>query len=145
MLWGVAGVRLTEVFVEMGLYDDPVFCELPLFAGGFVGYGHPATIKGMQALLDFFPSRASWEWVVNVTGGNAFPVIAGAIESGGHVAVGIPDCGYAELGYPRNPELVARVVKMARSMGREVATAAEARETLGFALSDHAKEEICPR
>jgi 3-keto-5-aminohexanoate cleavage enzyme len=132
MMWDVAGVRLTEAFLDMGLYQAPLFCELPLFGEAFIGYGHPATIKGMQALLDFFPADANWPWIANVTGANAFPVIAGAIERGGHVAVGIPDCGYRELGCPTNAQLVARVVDMARTMGREIATAAEAREILGF-------------
>jgi uncharacterized protein (DUF849 family) len=133
MIWGVAGVRLTEAFLEMGLYDEPLFCELPLFAGGFIGYGHPATIKGLQALLDFFPSASNWQWIANVTGGNAFPVIAGAIERGGHVAVGIPDCGYQKIGCPTNAQLVARVVAIANSMGRGIASPAEAREILGLA------------
>jgi uncharacterized protein (DUF849 family) len=80
-----------------------------------------------------FPPEANWPWIVNAVGANAFPVIAGAIERGGHVAVGIPDCSYAELGPPTNAELVRHVIDMAHTMGPEVATAAEAREILGFA------------
>jgi uncharacterized protein (DUF849 family) len=91
MMWDIAGVRLTEAFLEMGLYSEPLFCELPLFADGFVSFGHPATIKGLQALLDFFPKRADWQWFTSVIGGNAFPVLAGAIEAGGHVAIGVAD------------------------------------------------------
>jgi len=133
MMWNVAGVRLTEAFLEMGLYDEALYCELPLFGDDFMAFGHPATTRGLQALLDFFPPEANWPWIVNAVGANAFPVIAGAIERGGHVAVGIPDCSYAELGPPTNVELVGHVIDMAHTMGREVATAAEAREILGFA------------
>jgi 3-keto-5-aminohexanoate cleavage enzyme len=133
MIWNVAGVRLTEAFLEMGLYDEPLYCELPLFGDELMAFGHPATTKGLQALLDFFPPGANWPWIVNVVGSNAFPVVAGAIERGGHIAVGIPDCSYAELGPPTNAELVQHVVEMAHMMGREVASAAEAREILGFA------------
>src|SRR5262249_38653889 len=28
MIWNVAGVRLTEAFREMGLYEEPLMCEL---------------------------------------------------------------------------------------------------------------------
>jgi 3-keto-5-aminohexanoate cleavage enzyme len=132
MMWDVAGVRLTEAFLDMGLYQEPLLCELPLFAGGFVSYGHPATIGGMQALIDFFPPGANWQWMVSVIGGNAFPVLAGAIASGGHVAVGVADHPYEELGFPTNADLVTRVVEMARNMGREVATATEVRKMLGL-------------
>ncbi|OHV30934.1 MULTISPECIES: 3-keto-5-aminohexanoate cleavage protein [Pseudofrankia] len=132
MMWNIAGVRLTEAFLEMGLYQEPLFCELTVFADPFVSYGHPATIRGLHALLDFVPPRANWQWLTSVIGGNAFPVLAGAIEAGGHVAIGVADHSYPELGLPTNAELVARVVEMARSMGREVATAAEAREMLGL-------------
>jgi uncharacterized protein (DUF849 family) len=130
MMWDVAGVRLTEAFVDLGLYDEPLFCELPLFAGNFLGYGHPGTIRGLQALLDFFPSGAAWQWFVDVTGGNALPVASHAIEVGGHVALGLGDHPYAELGQPTNADLVAHVAGMARSVGREIATVAEARDVL---------------
>ena len=66
-------------------------------------------------------------------GANPFPVHAHAISSGGHVAIGLGDHPYPELGYPTNAQLVARVAEMARTMGREVATAAEARRMLGLA------------
>ena len=132
MMWNIAGVRLTDAFLDMGLFSEPLPCELTLFADDFRGYGHPATIRGLHALLDFFPARAAnWQWFLSVIGGNAFPALAGAIEAGGHVAIGVADHPYAELGFPTNAQLVSRVVEMARSMGREVATAAEAREMLG--------------
>ena len=131
MMWNIAGVRLTEAFLEMGLYSEPMPCELTLFADGFPGYGHPATIRGLHALLDFFPARAAnWQWFLSVIGGNAFPALAGAIECGGHVAIGVADHAYPELGFPTNAELVTRVVEMARSMGREIATPVEARAML---------------
>ncbi|MGF7239253.1 MAG: 3-keto-5-aminohexanoate cleavage protein [Frankia sp.] len=130
MMWNVPGVRLTEAFLEMGLFEDPLLCELSLFGDAFRGYGHPGTIRGLHASLDFFPTGANWFWMANLVGGNAFPVLGAAIALGGHVAIGVADHPYAELGYPTNAELVGYVVEMARYMGREVATAAEAREML---------------
>jgi uncharacterized protein (DUF849 family) len=132
MIWNVAGIRLTEAFLEMGLYEEPLMCELSLFGDGFDTFGHPATVKGLQALLDFLPA-ANWPWMVDVIGANSFPVLAHAIGCGGHVAIGVADHPYRELGLPTNVELVDRVVELARSMGREVASATEAREVLGLA------------
>jgi uncharacterized protein (DUF849 family) len=130
-IWNVASVRCTEAFSEMGLYSEPVYCELPLFEDRVMAYGHPGTIKGMQALLDFFPPGSNWQWSAH-SHANTFAIAAAAIEMGGHAAIGLGDYHYPELGSPTNGQLVARLVDMARWMGREVANAAEAREMLGM-------------
>ena len=132
MIWNVAGVRLTQAFIEMGLMKTPLMCELSVFGAGFQQFGHPATVQGLQALLDFFPRDADWQWMVSVMGENPFPLNAYAIANGGHVAVGLGDYGFPELGHPTNADLVRRVVHLAETMGREVATAAEARQIFGL-------------
>jgi 3-keto-5-aminohexanoate cleavage enzyme len=103
-----------------------------VFGEPYLGFGHPATVKGLDTIVDFFPEGSDWRWTVSVIGGNAFAVLADAIERGGDVAIGLHDYPYPELGYPTNAELVSRVADLARSMGREVATAAEARDMLGM-------------
>jgi uncharacterized protein (DUF849 family) len=130
MLWNIAGVRLTQTFLEMGVVEHPLFCEVSVFGDPHLGFGHPATIKGLDAVVDFFPAGADWRWTVSVIGANGFGVLAAAIERGGDAAIGLHDYPYPELGFPTNAELVARVVDMAKNMGREIATAAEAREML---------------
>jgi 3-keto-5-aminohexanoate cleavage enzyme len=57
-----------------------------------------------------------------------------AIIMGGHVRVGFEDNVYIEKGIPAksNAELVERVVRIARELGREIATPQEAREILGL-------------
>ena len=55
-----------------------------------------------------------------------------AIEQGGHIAIGIGDYAYPELGYPTNAALVDEVVKLARLVGREVASPEEARKILAI-------------
>jgi uncharacterized protein (DUF849 family) len=64
--------------------------------------------------------------------GNTLPVAAGAIERGGHAGIGVGDYHYPELGLPTNGQLVAQLAALARAMGREVASVAEAREMLGL-------------
>jgi uncharacterized protein (DUF849 family) len=130
-IWNVASVRCTQAFIEMGLFVQPVYCELPLFEDRVMAYGHPGTIKGMQALLDFFPPNSNWQWSAH-SHANTFAIAAAAIEAGGHAAIGLGDYHYPELGSPTNGQLVARLADMAHWMGREVATAAEAREMLGM-------------
>ncbi len=57
---------------------------------------------------------------------------AAAIEMGGHVAIGLGDDPYTELGAPTNADVVHEVARLARAVGREVATPADTREMLGM-------------
>ena len=133
MMWNVAGIRLTQAFVEMGHFTEPLMCEFTVFGEGFEEYGHPATIQGLRALVDFIPDGADWHWMVSTIGANPFPLYAYAIAMGGHVAVGLGDHPYPEFGHPTNAQLVERVVQMASSMGRDISSAAEVRQLFGFA------------
>jgi 3-keto-5-aminohexanoate cleavage enzyme len=59
-----------------------------------------------------------------------------AMIMGGHVRVGMEDSIYYSPGVPAksNAELVERVVRIAGELGREIATAEEARRMLGLEL-----------
>ena len=59
---------------------------------------------------------------------------AAAIAMGGNVRVGFEDNLYLEKGRlaKSNGELVEKVVRIARELGREIATPDEAREILGL-------------
>jgi uncharacterized protein (DUF849 family) len=135
MMWNIAGIRLTRAFIEMGHFAEPLLCEFTTFGEGFEEYGHPATIQGLQALVDFVPEGADWHWMVSTIGANPFPLYVYAMARGGHVAVGLGDHPYPEFGHPTNAQLVERVVQMAQSMGREISTAAEVRARFGFAAT----------
>ena len=132
MFWNVAGVRVAEKFVEMGVFENPLFCEVSVYGEPYLGFGHPATVKGINSIIDFFPANNDWRWTCSVIGANPFAVLANVIERGGDVAIGLHDYAFPELGFPTNAQLVARVADMARAMGREVASAAEARDILGM-------------
>ena len=130
-LWNVSSVRHTEVLTAMGTFAEPLYCGIVLTENWLLA-GHPGTIKGLQAFLDFLPSQQNWQWAVMCVGGNLFSVAAAAMERGGHIAIGLGDYPYPELGYPTNADLVAKIAALARAMGREVATPAEARVMLGL-------------
>ena len=57
-----------------------------------------------------------------------------SIIDGGHVRVGFEDNVYLSKGVMANSnaELVEKVVRLAKELGREIATPAEAREILGL-------------
>jgi uncharacterized protein (DUF849 family) len=131
-LWNVSSIRTTAAFVEAGLFKQPLYAGIVLSEGGLFA-GNPGTIRGLEAMADFIPADLRCQWSVMCVGGNLFPLVGSALERGGHIAIGLGDYPYTELGTPRNFELVERVAEMAREMGHEVATPSEARKTLGLA------------
>ena len=72
----------------------------------------------------------------SVIGVGAFelPMTTMSILIGGHVRVGFEDNIYYQKGElaKSNAQLVERVVRIAKELGREIATPAQAREMLGI-------------
>lgn len=83
-------------------------------------------------IIGFLPPERRIEWTVCCKEGNLFPAGAFAMERGGHVAPGIVDYAYPEIGCPTNAELVRRFADMGLAMGREIATPEETRAMLGI-------------
>ena len=131
-VWAVPFVRMVEAFLDMGAIREPAYVQCVLAEGGIVG-AHPCTNRGLEALIDFLPAERRIEWTVACKEGNLFNVASLALERGGHVAPGIGDYPYPEVGCPTNAELVRRFAELGRAMGREPATTGEARTLLGIA------------
>jgi uncharacterized protein (DUF849 family) len=131
-VWAVPFVRMVEAFLDMGAIREPAYVQCVLAEGGIVG-AHPCTNRGLEALIDFLPAERRIEWTVACKEGNLFNVASLALERGGHVAPGIGDYPYPEVGCPTNAELVRRFAELGRAMGREPATTGEARALLGIA------------
>lgn len=93
----------------------------------------PATVQNLCWLVNSIPAGSTW--TATGIGRNAFTLAAAAIVMGGNVRVGFEDNLNIERGVlaKSNGELVAKVVRMAKELGRGVATSAEAREILGLA------------
>ena len=130
-IWNVGSLRILEAFVLTGVLPDPIFAELFTTEGGLIA-GHPGTRRGLQALIDFVPDSVDCLWAAACYGANALDLAEAAIEQGGHVALGLGDYAYPEIGngQPNNAEVIAAVVEIARRHGREVATPDEARARL---------------
>ena len=130
-IWSIPMMRLAQAFHRIGLLDEPLFLSLNLIEGGLIT-AHPGTAKGLRAHLDFLPERARHEWLVTFNGGNMLPLAGVIIAEGGHIATGIGDYAYPELGRPTNAEVVRRIALLATDAGRSLATPAEARQMLGL-------------
>ena len=129
-IWSVPNLRLMGAFIEAGLVAEPAFAVVFLAGERFLG-GHPATSAGLRAYVDNLPKRRV-AWSVMAHEANLLPLVPEIIGLGGHVSIGLGDYAYRELGAPTNADLVRRVVEIARAMGREVATPAEARAMLNI-------------
>ncbi len=92
----------------------------------------PATVSNLAWLVNAIPAGSTW--CATGVGRHEFLLAAPAIAMGGNVRVGFEDNLYLEKGVlaKSNGELVAKVVRIAKELGREVATSAEAREILGL-------------
>lgn len=92
----------------------------------------PATVQNLAWMVNAIPAGSTW--TATGIGRNAFTLAAAAIVMGGNVRVGFEDNLYLSRGVlaKSNGELVAKVVRLAKELGREVATSAEAREILGL-------------
>jgi uncharacterized protein (DUF849 family) len=128
VLWNVGSARLLGAFLELGVITAPVAAQLTLSSS--ILSAHPGTLRGLSALAEFLPTGVPILWSVNNGGGNLLPLVAAAIELGGHIAIGLGDYAYPELGQPTNADLVREVARIARGCGRELATPAEVREAL---------------
>ena len=92
----------------------------------------PATVQNLAWMVNAIPAGSTW--TATGIGRNAFTLAAAAIVMGGNVRVGFEDNLYLERGVlaKSNGELVAKVVRLAKELGREVATSAQAREILNL-------------
>jgi uncharacterized protein (DUF849 family) len=130
-IWSIPMMRLARAFRRAGYLDPPLLLSLNLIEGGLIT-SHPGTVKGLRAHLDFLPEDVPHEWFVTFFGGNMLPLAGMIIAEGGHIATGIGDYPYPELGQPTNAEVARRIARIAAEAGREIATPAEAREMLGL-------------
>jgi 3-keto-5-aminohexanoate cleavage enzyme len=126
--WNADGTREREE----SLLADPLWLTLFL---GWPGQGWtPPTVKGLQYMVDHLPPRANWS-VSCMDVSVYWPIMAQVIAMGGHVRVGMEDCPFVEDGVyaETNAQLVEKAVRIAREIGREIASPAEARQITGLA------------
>lgn len=116
--------------VKKGLVQPPLHYDLVMGVPG----GIPGTPKDLLHLVESLPAGSTW--TVAGIGRAELPLGVMAILMGGHVRVGFEDNVYYSKGVlaESNAQLVARIARLARELGREVATPGEARAILGLPL-----------
>jgi len=104
----------------------------PLHFDFVLGVQMTATLRDLAFCVGSIPPGSTW--TACGIGRYEFDIAAGTIVMGGHVRVGFEDNIYIEKGVlaKSNGELVEKVVKLAKLLGREVATPNEARKILGI-------------
>lgn len=90
----------------------------------------PADLRNLLRMIESLPSGATW--TASGIGRHEFEMAAYAILLGGHVRVGMEDNIYLSKGVlaKSNAELVEKAARIAKELGRDVATPDEARGIL---------------
>lgn len=120
-----------EFIRRKGLLVNPVWTTL--FLGWAGGAWTPPTHDALLYLVRHLPPDCNWNVSV-MDPATQWKLLPLAIAMGGHVRVGWEDNPYLPDGTlaRENADLVGVVVRMAREIGREVATPAEARRIVGL-------------
>lgn len=112
--------------VEEGLIDQPLWWQFVLGVPG----GAPATPKVLMTMVEMLPAGSQWS-VIGI-GRNQLTMNAMGILLGGHVRTGLEDNIYYRRGElaVSNAQLVERLARLTRELGREVASPDQARQML---------------
>lgn len=139
------------------IYDAGALPELEIFEAGFANFATylarkgvlraphyaniilgslgtaPLDLVGLGHVIGLLPDRTTWS--VGGLGRYQLDANVMGIAAGGHVRVGLEDNIHYDRGgrdLADNQRLVARIARIAREMGREPATPAEARAIIGL-------------
>jgi 3-keto-5-aminohexanoate cleavage enzyme len=113
---------------KKGVLNSPIHFDFVLGVPGAC----PGEARDLMYFADSIPEGSTW--TVAGIGRYEMPLATLAITMGGHVRVGFEDNVYIEKGVlaESNAQLVEKVARMAKELGREVATPDEARQILGL-------------
>ena len=114
--------------IDQALIEPPFWFQIVL---GVKGGAH-ASPRQLLHMVEMLPSGVPWS--VCAVGRDQLPMNTIAMAMGGHARTGLEDNIYYRRGElaVSNAQLVARVVRIGRELGREIASPAEARSILGL-------------
>lgn len=127
-VYDAGDIELAQRMHKKGLLKTPIHYQFVLGVPGGLS-GEAYNLTHMTRLIT--PQDG---WAVAGVGRYETPLSAMAIVMGGHLRVGFEDNVYYQKGEmaKSNAQLVERIVRIAKEVGREVATPAEAKEILGI-------------
>jgi uncharacterized protein (DUF849 family) len=121
----------TGIVRSLSLYEQNGFLERPYTVSFVQGVqsGMPARTDLLPILVDEAPDDVHWQSIV-IGRSEIWDVHRKTAEMGGHLRTGVEDTFYLPDGekVDGNGPLIEEIVDMAREVGREPATPAEARE-----------------
>jgi 3-keto-5-aminohexanoate cleavage enzyme len=119
-----------ENLLKKNLLKKPYYINFVLGVEGMGGY--KGTMKNFTVMQDSVPADS----IINVTGIGKWQMSVNvmAVISGYHTRVGLEDNVFYKKGElaESNAQFVERIVRIAREIGREIATPEEARKILGL-------------
>lgn len=121
-------IENAKKLVKKGLAEAPLHFDFVLGVPGAC----PGTPEDLLHMIKAIPETSTW--TVAGVGRHELPLATMGILLGGHVRVGFEDNIYYNKGQlaKSNAELVERIVRIAKELGREIATPDEARRILGI-------------
>jgi 3-keto-5-aminohexanoate cleavage enzyme len=122
-------INTAKTLVREGKLKEPLHLQFVMFGGMSCMSPTPETLLYCVRNIP-----ENWTWSVCAPGRHEMEMGALAIILGGHVRVGMEDNLYLERGVlaKSNAELVAKIARIAKELGREIVTPDEARRILGL-------------
>jgi 3-keto-5-aminohexanoate cleavage enzyme len=126
-VFSIGELWMINDLLDKGLLKPPVL--MTIFFGRPGGAWSPATMEEFIHRVHALPDNSYY--ITSATGPAHLTMETMAVMQGGHVRVGTEDEPYLYPGVlGDNPDHVARIARVAKEMGREIASVDEARETL---------------
>lgn len=127
-------VRSIALLQQVGLLTGPIHVSLVMG----VASGMPCKPEWLPLIVAELPQDAHFQ-TIGIGQREVWPVHRRAAELGGHLRTGLEDTFYLPDGTKTdsNGKLIEALVQIAREVGREVATAAQAREICGVQPVPH--------
>ena len=124
-------IRHVLTYRDMGLVEDPLFFKMTMTEKH--AWGVPPSVEGLRLLMAAIqPPEIPYRWMLFIEGGsqNYVELCRHAVETGGHVRVGVGDTPLFGGRPLTNAEQVREIVEMARRIGRGIAGPDETRAML---------------
>jgi uncharacterized protein (DUF849 family) len=128
-IYDVGMINNIAYLIDAGHLQTPVYLQFVL---GILG-GIAPTVENLVHLVNTARVQlGEFKWSVCAAGKNQFPMCTQGLIMGGHTRVGLEDNLYLEKGVKakNSGEQIAKIIRIARELGIEPATPAEARELL---------------
>ena len=129
-VWHTGSYWNLNYLIERGVLESPYI--LTLFFDWPGGTWSPPTADEYMHRLKYMPENSVH--TISVMGKEQIKIAVLSIQHGGNVRVGTEDYPFIKEGIPakNNAEIVSRMVRLSKELGRDIADPSEARKILGL-------------